>query len=417
MAELESLLARFREVRARTAALAAHLLDDDQCAQSMPDASPTKWHLAHTSWFFERMVLAVAVPGYAPEPRFDFAFNSYYEAVGPRQPRPSRSLLTRPTLEEVRAYRRQVDGRVLELLPTVGAAQRAEACMRLELGLNHEDQHQELILTDAKHLLGTHPERPAMVKDAKRPPSASAPLGWSAFDGGLVEIGHAGASFAFDNERPRHKVWVEPFELASRPISEDEVLAFISAGGYADPAHWLSEGWDAVRTHEWKAPLYWAMRADGTWERYTARGVEPVDPSAPACHLSFFEADAIARFLGARLPTEAEWEVAAAGAPVGGNFVDGGVFHPTSPPRPGSGPQQLFGDVWEWTASAYAPYPRFRPLEGALGEYNGKFMINQLVLRGGSCFSPQAHLRATYRNFFPPQARWQMSGARLARWS
>ncbi len=417
MAELESLLTRFREVRARTDTLAAHLLDDDQCAQSMPDASPTKWHLAHTSWFFERMVLAVGVPGYAPEPRFDFAFNSYYEAVGPRQPRPSRSLLTRPTLDQVRVYRRQVDGRVLELVPTVSGELRAEVAMRFELGLNHEEQHQELILTDAKHLLGTHPERPAMVKGAAPARLTPQPLTWWQNGGGLVEIGHAGDAFAFDNERPRHKVWLEPFELASRPISEGEVLSFIEAGGYSDPTYWLSEGWDAVRSQEWRAPLYWAKRPDDTWERYTARGVEPVDPAAPACHLSFFEADAIARFLGARLPTEAEWELAAAGATVDGNFLDQGCLHPTASPSRGTGPQQLFGDVWEWTASAYAPYPRFRPLEGALGEYNGKFMVNQLVLRGGSCFSPRSHLRATYRNFFPPQARWQMSGARLARWS
>jgi len=407
---------RFEAVRHSTEALARRLTVDDQCAQSMPDASPTKWHLAHTTWFFERMLLAAVVPGFAPDSRNDYLFNSYYEAIGPRQPRPSRALLTRPTLDEVLSYRRAIDARVLELLPTVPDDRRDEALRRLELGLQHEQQHQELILTDVKHLLGGHPDRPTYALDARRPPSSQSAIRWLPVEGGLREIGHEGSAFAFDNESPRHRVWLEPFELASRPVSQGEVLEFIRAGGYSTSSLWLAEGWDFVRANELRAPLYWAER-EGAWEVFTLRGVEPLDPDVPACHLSFFEADAIARFYECRIPTEAEWEIAATRRTIEGNFVESGAFHPASADPTTRGPQQLFGDVWEWTSSSYAPYPRYAPAAGALGEYNGKFMMNQMVLRGGSCLSPREHLRATYRNFFSAHARWQMTGVRFARWA
>lgn len=411
-----SLRDRYLAVRAATVALAGRLAPDDQLAQSMDDVSPTKWHLAHTTWFFERMVLAQAVAGYTPvHPRYDYLFNSYYEAVGARQPRPRRALLTRPTLAEVHAYREHVDARMLELLPRLDAA--AQAVVRL--GCEHEQQHQELLLTDAKHVLFASPLRPAYAPAPPAgPPRPSRPAGFVAHPGGLVELGHDGPDFAFDNERPRHRVWLEPFALADRAVTNAEWLAFVEAGGYHDPAHWLSDGWSTVLREGWEAPLYWGQD-QGQRVEFTLAGTVPLDPAAPVCHVSFYEADAYTRWRareldGARLPTEAEWEVVAAGHPVAGNFVEHGRLHPAAAADdPG---MQLFGDVWEWTASPYVGYPRFRPLAGALGEYNGKFMCNQLVLRGGSCLSPRDHLRATYRNFFGPAARWQMTGVRLARW-
>jgi len=401
---------RFRAVRNRTVDLCAPLTVEDQLVQPMPDASPTKWHLAHTTWFFETMVLGRANPACEPfDPAFGFLFNSYYEAVGPRVERPRRGMLTRPSLERVHAYRRDVDQRIGRALVENLLEDDALGC--LELGLQHEEQHQELILTDIKYVLGTQPLRPAYRDDLPRGPATASPrtpTGWKTFDGGVVRIGAPAAGFAFDNERPEHDVIVRPFALATRPISNAEVAGFVADGGYRDHRWWLSDGWHAVTTQQWTAPLYW----DGE-STYELAGVRPIDPAEPACHLSYYEADAIARWLGARLPTEAEWEVAARGqSPERGQFADDGRLHPAVDDR--SELAQLFGDVWEWTASSYSAYPGFRPLAGALGEYNGKFMSGQQVLRGGSCFTPRGHVRASYRNFFPPSARWQMAGARLA---
>jgi len=411
----EGLRARFVEVRATTVALAARLAPDVQLVQSMDDASPTKWHLAHTTWFFERMVLATAVPGYVPvDPGYDFLFNSYYEAVGARQPRGQRGLIARPTLEEVAVYRAEVDARLMAVLDRLDDA----ALATVRLGCEHEQQHQELLLTDAKHALFHDRRRPAYQAAAGAAAARARSLAFVPGPDGVVEIGHAGAGFAFDNEGPRHRVWLEPFELADRCVTNAEWQDFVDDGGYRDPAHWLSDGWSVAQRDGWTAPLYWGA-PDGEPVEFTLAGTVARDPDAPVGHVSFYEADAYARWRaashgdGARLPTEAEWEVIALDRAVHGNFLDEGRLHPTAP-APGT--DQLFGDVWEWTASPYVAYPRFRPLAGALGEYNGKFMCNQLVLRGGSCLSPRSHLRATYRNFFGPATRWQMAGVRLARW-
>ena len=396
----------FRGVRARTVLSCAPLSPEDQVVQAMPDASPAKWHLAHTTWFFEELVLGPPVF----DPAFAYLFNSYYEALGPRVERAHRGLLTRPTLEQVHAYRAHVDRRIGRALAEQALDDAALA--RLELGLHHEQQHQELILTDLKVVLGTQLLRPPYRADlAREAPRAPAALRWRAFAGGLIELGAGPRGFAFDCERPRHAAIVPAFALASRPICNAEVQAFIAEGGYRAPRWWLADGWQAVCREGWHAPMYWTR--DGSL--YDLAGERAIDPGETACHLSYYEADAIARWLGARLPTEAEWEHAAAGVPPErGHFADDGRLHPG---RAGDGEElaQLFGDVWEWTASSYAPYPGFRPLPGAVGEYNGKFMSGQQVLRGGSCLTPRGHVRASYRNFFPPAARWQMTGARLAR--
>ena len=405
---------RFETVRARTEALAAPLSPEDCALQSMPDASPVKWHLGHTTWFFETFVLAQFAADYrAFEPAFRVLFNSYYNAVGEKHPRPERGLLSRPDFATVIAYRMHVDEAMRALF-----AQELEddAAALIELGVNHEEQHQELVLTDVKHLLSRNPLRPAY--EARWPLSSvkPAPLAWRRFDGGLTTIGHRGNGFAFDNEGPSHRVFIAPYELASRPVTHGEFAAFIADGGYRRPELWLSLGFDTVQTHRWHAPLYWEER-DGRWWTFTLRGMAEIDPHAPVCHVSYFEADAYARWAGARLPTEFEWELAARDVAPHGNFVDSGVLHPlpSNGADDGGALQQLYGDVWEWTSSSYAPYPGFRPAEGAVGEYNGKFMCNQYVLRGGSCATPAAHIRATYRNFFPPEAQWQFSGIRLAR--
>jgi len=401
--DAQSLAERYRTVRARTTALCAPLTVEDQQVQPMADASPSKWHLAHTTWFFEAFVLREGQLGPTFDPTFEHLFNSYYEAVGPRLERPRRGMLTRPGLERVHAYRAEVDRRIGAAL--VDGLLDADGLARLELGLHHEQQHQELILTDAKYVLGTQPLRPAYRDDLVADAAPVAALAWGGFDRGVASIGAGAQGFAFDNERPAHDVIVPAFELASRPISNAEVLGFIADGGYREARLWLSDGWSTVKGEGWAAPLYW----DPDGEQYTLGGVRPIDPGAAACHLSYYEADAIARWLGARLPTEAEWEVAARGAsPEDGDFADDDRLHAGRAP-------QLFGTVWEWTASSYAAYPGFRPLGGALGEYNGKFMSGQQVLRGGSCLTPRGHVRATYRNFFPPGARWQMAGARIAR--
>lgn len=405
---------RFRTVRGETEQLRAPLSAEDCLVQSMDDASPTKWHLAHTSWFFETFVLERGIEGYVPfHPRFRVLFNSYYQQIGPQHPRPHRGLLSRPSLEEVFAYRAHVDHHVLELLSCGEAAARVAPV--IELGLHHEQQHQELILTDIKHALAQNPLRPPYRSHRARPAAVgrTAPLGWQRHPGGVQAIGHDGRGFAFDNEQPRHRIVLEPFALATRVITNGEFLEFIEDGGYRRPELWLADGWTAVQCRGWHAPLYWERHGD-TWSQFTLGGLEPLELAEPVCHVSLYEADAYATWAGARLPTEAEWEIAAAGMAVAGNLLDLGRVHPEPAPG-GEHVRQLFGDVWEWTRSAYAPYPGYHPPGGAIGEYNGKFMCNQMVLRGGSCATPRTHIRATYRNFFPPDARWQFSGVRLAR--
>lgn len=374
----------FREVRAATEALCAPLAVDDYGAQSMPDASPVKWHLAHTSWFFEEFVLQAAVAAYRfYDPRFRYLFNSYYESVGPRHERPQRGLLTRPTVDAVLAYRRHVDAQMAALLERETLS---PSLMRtVVLGMHHEQQHQELILTDLKHLFSCNRLLPTYVETPRSPLHGAAPLAFEAFKGGLVEIGHAGENFCFDNELPRHRVYLQPFRLANRPATNSEFREFIRAGGYEQPAHWLADGWACVQREGWSKPLYWS---DSLEQAFTLYGLRELDSHAPVCHVSYYEADAYARWAGKRLPTESEWEIASGNLP--------------------------HGEVWEWTSSAYAPYPGFAPLGGALGEYNGKFMANQFVLRGGSSITPRGHIRPSYRNFFYPNARWQWSGLRLA---
>jgi ergothioneine biosynthesis protein EgtB len=402
---------RLAAVRGRTLALAAPLSAEDAMVQSMPDASPAKWHLAHTTWFFETFVLAAAEPGARPfDPAYAFLFNSYYDAVGPRQPRPERGVLSRPPLEDVLRYRRRVDDRMGAVL--AGRPGRALLDV-VELGIAHEEQHQELLLTDVKHAFFSQPFRPAYGAPPARAETAAPPLAFVPREGGLREIGAGPDGFAFDNERPRHRALLEPHALASRPVTCGEWLAFMQAGGYERPEHWLSDGWAAASRNGWRAPLYW-VRDGGAWSQFTLGGMRPVDEAEPVAHVSYFEADAYARWAGARLPSEAEWEAAAVEAGPAGRFADSGRHHPAASPA-GDGVHQLLGDVWEWTRSAYAPYPGFRAAAGALGEYNGKFMVSQLVLRGGSCVTPPGHVRPTYRNFFYPDARWQFSGVRLAR--
>jgi ergothioneine biosynthesis protein EgtB len=379
----------------------------------MPDASPVKWHLAHTTWFFETFVLEPHEPGFrAFHPAFRVLFNSYYNGIGEKHPRPQRGLLTRPSLAEVLRYRGAVDERVRALLGGHGADAGLGALIKL--GLQHEQQHQELLLTDVKHLLAQNPLLPPYSENAReaRSAAAAAPLQWIAYDGGAAQIGHAGEGFAFDNEVPRHTVLLAPFELGGRLVTNAEYRAFVEDGGYTDPRHWLSDGWDWMQANRLAQPLYW-LAERGAWREFSLGGAIALDPGRPACGLSYYEADAYARWAGARLPTEFEWEAAAQSARVEGNFADRGGLHPL--PADAARPAQLYGDCWEWTQSAYAPYPGYRAADGAIGEYNGKFMVNQYVLRGGSCATPAGHVRASYRNFFPASARWQFSGIRLAR--
>ena len=413
---MHTLAELFAAVRARSLAIAKPLSAEDCVVQSMPDASPVKWHLAHTTWFFETFILEKFEPGFKPfNAQFRVLFNSYYNAVGDKHPRPERGMLTRPALDEVIAYRADVDARLRDLLHgKVGAP--AAIAQLVTLGINHEEQHQELMLTDVKHLLSRNPLAPAYAQRWPLTPVRARRMRWVPVNGGAFDVGHGGTGFAFDNEGPRHRVLVNDFELASHPVTYGEYLAFIDDGGYRRPELWLSLGWDTVRTQEWEAPLYWQQR-DGRWYNFTLHGMFEIEPNTPVCHISFFEADAYARWIGARLPTEFEWEIAASTLPLAGNFLDSGALHPLAPridPHP-AGLAQMYGDVWQWTQSSYAPYPGFRAAPGAVGEYNGKFMCNQYVLRGGSCATPARHIRATYRNFFPPDARWQFSGLRLAR--
>ena len=398
---------RFRHVRQRTMELCDGLSAEDLLVQSMPDASPGKWHLAHTSWFFEQFVLG-RDPGYQPhDPAWNYLFNSYYQSVGPMHARPQRGLLSRPSLDEVRDYRHRIDDAVSALLERDDDPQRAAL---VELGLQHEQQHQELLLTDIKHAFGCHPLLPVYCARPDNPAaSVAVPLRFISGREGIVEIGHRGEGFAFDNETPRHRTLLQPHALANRPVSNAEYLAFVREGGYREPGLWLSDGWATAQREGWRHPLYWQ---DDLASEFTLGGVRELDPHAPVSHLSYFEAEAFARWAGARLPTEAEWETAAQGVAIDGNLQEAQRFHPRAP-MPGDGMLQLYGDVWEWTASPYVSYPGFRPLPGALGEYNGKFMCGQWVLRGGSCVTPHDHLRASYRNFFPPHARWQFAGLRL----
>jgi ergothioneine biosynthesis protein EgtB len=419
-----ALLDAYTAVRRTTESLCAPVSAEDCTVQSMPDASPLKWHLAHTSWFFETFVLARAESGllrgsFRPHhPQFGFLFNSYYEGAGGRIARAERGLLTRPSLAEVLRYREHVDRGVRSLFDD--ARDVSALAPVVTLGLHHEMQHQELILTDLKHLFSRNPLRPA-YSSSEPPTSPSRPdreranaRDFVAHPAGVRSIGHASSEFAFDNEMPRHDVYCNAFELAARPVTNGEYVAFIEDGGYARPTLWLSDGWAAVQQLGWSAPAYWERDGEG-WNVFTLSGMRKLDPHEPVAHVSYFEADAFARWAGARLPRESEWEVAAAGLPIEGNLLESGALHPRPVGRDAAGHAAMFGDVWEWTQSAYSPYPGYREIEGVLGEYNGKFMCSQMVLRGGSCASPRAHVRATYRNFFPPTARWQFSGVRLAR--
>ncbi len=402
----------YRSVRLASRLQTADLSDADATAQSMTDASPAKWHLAHTTWFFESMVLVPHLPGYRLfDDRFGFLFNSYYETLGERHPRPIRGLLTRPTLDEVYAYREHVDGEISRLLAREPAT---EVTNLIELGCHHEQQHQELLLTDILHLFAQNPLRPAFKAPEPLPVDIRADISpeYLHFEGGLVEIGDFGDGFAFDCEGPRHQVLLQPYRLASRQVTNAEWMEFILDGGYTNPLLWLSEGWNAVQAGNWVAPLYWEKHRDVYWSM-TLRGPQALSLDEPVTHVSFFEADAFARWAGKRLPTEAEWENAARTVPLSGNFVDSGRLRPM-PVQSGRGLRQMFGDVWEWTRSSFQPYPGFRPSKGAVGEYNAKFMSGQFVLRGGSCATPASHIRGSYRNFFPAAARWQFSGVRLA---
>ncbi|WP_267351383.1 ergothioneine biosynthesis protein EgtB [Sphingomonas sp. GM_Shp_2] len=401
---------RFLAVRSLTLALAGRLSDADATVQSMPDASPAKWHLAHTTWFFETFVLRDHVPGYRlHDERWPFLFNSYYEAEGQRHARHRRGMVTRPTLDEVRAYRAHVDAAMVAAIPDLAP----DVAALVDLGCHHEQQHQELFVTDMLHLFSENPLEPAWYPAARKVPVAMPrAIGWIAGREGVVEIGHGDAGFAFDCEGPRHAALLAPHALADRTITNGEWAEFIADGGYRDARHWLADGWAWVKAEGIAAPLYWE-EGDGGWTRFGMDGRRAVDPAAPVTHVSFFEADAFASWAGARLPTEAEWEAAAeAHDPAGGNQMDeAGAVEP----RPTASGPGLFGNVWEWTGSAYRPYPGFRAAEGAVGEYNGKFMSGQFVLRGGSCATPRGHVRASYRNFFYPHQRWQFTGVRLAK--
>jgi ergothioneine biosynthesis protein EgtB len=410
-------------VRGQSLELCAPLTPEDMMVQSSADASPAKWHLAHTTWFFETFVLREFVPGYKTLHKdFIWLFNSYYNAVSEQPEKKLRSSFSRPAAEEILAYRHHVDAAMEDF---AAGSVPEEARERIVLGLNHEQQHQELLITDVKHGFWSNPLHPAYADgvEAIRDAGKAEPVRWVDFAGGMAEIGYeppagarTGLEFCFDNETPRHKVYLEPYQLASRPVSCAEYLAFMEDGGYRRAELWLSEGWNTVQAEGWEAPLYWRRDEGGAWQVFTLRGFVPLSDlmATPVCHISYFEADAYAHWAGKALPTEAEWEAAAAVTPVAGNLLESGKLHPQGASNEKTAAEQLYGDVWEWTVSAYLPYPGYRPLPGALGEYNGKFMCNQMVLRGGSVATPASHIRAAYRNFFAPATRWQFSGVRLA---
>ena len=402
------LLDRYQQVRQVSEKICQPLAIEDYTIQSMPDVSPPKWHLAHTTWFFETFLLVPYLPGYTVfHPQFGYLFNSYYEAVGARHPRHQRGLLSRPTVAEVYRYRAHVDRAMMELLCLV---QHPDLADLLILGLHHEQQHQELLLTDIKHILALNPLHPIYRDDLQPPTFTDSTFQWLKYSGGLYSIGHQGDEFAFDNESPRHQTYLQDYKLGNRLVTNGEYLEFIQAGGYQEAKYWLAEGWATVQAHQWRSPLYWEL-IDNDWYVMTLGGLQRVDERKPVCHVSFYEADAYATWKGKRLPTEAEWEIATIDLPQTGNFLDSDYLDPT----PANNlHHQFFGDVWEWTQSAYLPYPGFQIADGAIGEYNGKFMCNQMVLRGGSCVTSANHIRSTYRNFFPPSTRWQFSGIRLA---
>lgn len=407
-------LARFNQTRHKTLELAGPLSAEDCAVQAMPDASPTKWHLAHTTWFFETFILERANPNHRPiNEAFKFLFNSYYNTVGPQFTRAQRGLLTRPSLDDVLAYRRQVDEAVNAVIAAASEDQLVDLLPILQLGNQHEQQHQELILTDIKALFWQNPLRPSYLNNVtvpERPPARG--ISWRDVSEGLREIGYSGDAFHYDNEAPRHKVWLDRFRIANRLVTNGEYLQFMNDDGYRRAELWLSEGWNAVSTNQWQAPLYWERDANQQWRQFSLQGMKHIVADEPVCHVSLFEADAYARWAGARLPTEAEWEVVAVSQPEAGTFLENGHYHP-APSDQSHG--QFFGDVWEWTSSAYGPYPGYTQPGGAFGEYNAKFMSNQNVIRGGSCATPRDHIRATYRNFFPGATRWQFTGIRLAR--
>jgi len=418
-ADVATLQTRYDEVRAYTEQLAAPLSPEDQTVQSMPDVSPTKWHRAHVTWFFETFVLAENEPRFAPyQDQYWFLFNSYYEQIGPRYARPMRGVISRPGAHDVGLYRGNVDDRMRDLIDTLDDGTLTKIAPTIELGFHHEQQHQELLLMDIKHVLSLNPLQPAY---AGRPVTGgtSGPLGWREYDGGLVEVGHDGGrdgAFCFDNELPVHQQFLPPFRLADRLVTNGEWHAFMADGGYRRPELWLSDGWARINAEDWRSPFYWTER-DGVWLEHTLSGTRPVEPELPVCHISHYEADAYATWAGKRLPTEAEWEHAARledATTAGANLADSQSWHPRAAGSPTGALRQLFGDCWEWTSSAYLPYPGFHPAEGAIGEYNGKFMSGQMVLRGGCALTPPGHVRASYRNFFPPGARWPLTGLRLA---
>ncbi len=413
--ESAALLTQFQAVRRQSEILCEPLEPEDFVLQSMPDASPAKWHLAHTTWFFETFVLGAALPDYRPRyPQYNYLFNSYYNTIGERIARDKRGLLSRPSIGEVQRYRQEIDTRVEDWLMATDEASIAALAPIMTIGFHHEQQHQELILTDLKHAFAANPLRPIYLDREPTPSDAPQPLTWTEYAEGVRWVGHEGTDFAFDNEGPRHRQFVGAFQLANRLTTNAEYLAFIADGGYTRPEFWLSDGWYARGRLGWTAPLYWEQVA-GRWGTMSLGGMVDVAPSEPVTHISFYEADAFARWSGARLATEAEWELAALDLPITGNFMESARYHPAPliSNEPTS-PSQMFGDVWEWTQSPYTPYPGYRPVAGALGEYNGKFMCNTMVLRGGSCATPQNHIRPTYRNFFGPEARWQFTGIRLA---
>lgn len=412
----ETLVIQYQQVRRQTEQLCRPLTVEDYGIQTITDVSPPKWHLAHVSWFFETFLLLPYCPGYRVfHLSFGYLFNSYYETHGQPYPRPQRGLLSRPTVAEVYQYRTHVDEAMVRLIMELDERCWGEFKSRVVLGLHHEQQHQELLCTDIKHILAFNPLKPIYRRavTARSDAGEIRPLTWVEFAGGVKSIGHEGASFSFDNEIPRHPVYVQDYALASRLVTNGEYLTFMEAGGYQSPEYWLSDGWKTVQQQCWEAPLYWEKR-DGRWWLMTLSGMRPVLADEPVCHVSFYEADAYARWAEKRLPTEVEWELAASRQPVMGNFCESDYLHPL-PAGSGDVPlRQIFGDVWEWTQSPYTPYPGYRPLAGSLGEYNGKFMCSQIVLRGGSCATPLSHIRSTYRNFFYPGDRWQFSGIRLA---
>jgi ergothioneine biosynthesis protein EgtB len=407
----------YARVRGLTERLASPLSAEDQTVQTMPDVSPTKWHRAHVTWFFETFILDEYATAYEPfDDAYAYIFNSYYEAVGARHPRPERGLLSRPGIEEIARYRSYVDAAMQPLLRNPAQPGLAEL---ITLGLHHEQQHQELLLMDIKHVLARNPLHPVYLSGVPTGPRGHAPkAGWLEHDGGPVELGHDGQGFGFDNEFPRHTVYLTPFGLADRPVTCGEWMAFMEDDGYRRPEFWLSDGWAVVNSQRWDAPLYWSRDPDDPdrWLQFTLSGFRLVDPDEPVCHVSYYEADAFAHWTGMRLPTESEWETVAAAHGDGDNFLSDDFLDRGAPhPRPAIDTNALFGDIWEWTSSAYSPYPGFRAAPGAVGEYNGKFMVNQYVLRGGCCATPAGHARATYRNFFPAGARWPFGGVRLAR--